>query len=371
MAPSIDTDFFGGSIEIVRLPRRGAIELALRSDSAADIRQWFHFQLADDRPREIVITNAGEATFPNGWDDYQVSVAHGRSWSRASTRYEDGALVIDHRPRAALTSYAYFAPYPERRLARTLSRVNACPWGEVQELGETIEGRGLMLCDLGDDDAELTFWIVARQHPGETPASWLAEGLLCRLCDAEDEAVRDLLTRARVMVVPLANPDGAALGNHRTSASGVNLNRVWDDPDDDAPEVQAMLAAIRAGDVHLFLDVHADEAATFAFASCSEGNPSFSDDIAAAEAALRDDLAELTHEFVDEPFYDLDEPGQADLSCAANQVGESFGCASITLELPIKAAGDERVRAGWSARRAVDFGAGLVDVLLRAAERSE
>jgi murein tripeptide amidase MpaA len=373
MAFSIDTDFPSGSIEVVRARAQGPVELMLREDSAADIRQWFHFTVRSDgeRRRRLVITNASEATFPNGWEGYSAMVQRaGRGWARAETSYDGSALTIVHEPRSALTRYAYFAPYTVGRLEGVLREIGAQPWVDVSQIGESVEGRPLHVASFGDEDAPRTFWIIARQHPGETPASWAMEGLCDRLAKAGDEAVRALLTAARVLVVPLANPDGAELGNHRTSASGVNQNRVWDNPSaGDAPEVVAMRAAIEAMGVDLFFDVHADESHPFAFAACSEGNPSYTEEIAEAEAAIRDDLAELTPEFLDEPGYDLDEPGKADLSCAANFIGESFGCPAITLELPIRDSGGDRVRAGWSPGRAVRFGRSLVDVLGRYAFR--
>jgi murein tripeptide amidase MpaA len=373
VAFSIEADFSSGSIEVLRARGQGPVELALRDDSAADIRQWFHFAVRSDseKRRRLVIANASEATFANGWEGYRAMVQRaGRGWARAETSYDGTALTIIHEPRSAVTRYAYFAPYPVTRLDRLLGQLNEQPWVDVSQIGESVEGRPLHAVSFGDEDARRTVWIIARQHPGETPASWAMEGLLDRLANGADEAVGALLSEARVVVVPLVNPDGAELGNHRTSASGVNLNRVWDDPSaDDAPEVVAIRAAIEATGVDLFFDVHADESHVFAFAACTEGNPSYTDEIAEAEAAIRDDLAEVTPEFLDEPGYDLDEPGEADLSCAANFIGESFGCPAVTLELPIRDSQGERVKAGWSPGRAVRFGRNMVDVLRRSARR--
>src|SRR5205809_218400 len=116
MAFVIDSDFPGGSIEVVRVPRRGAVELALRDDSAADIRQWFHFRVSSDSAvaRDLVISNASDATFPNGWPQYRamVSTDGGKRWSRAPTELDGSSLRIRHAGRAAITEYAYFAPYP-------------------------------------------------------------------------------------------------------------------------------------------------------------------------------------------------------------------------------------------------------------------
>ena len=79
--------------------------------------------------------------------------------------------------------------------------------------------------------------------------------------------------------------------------------------------------------------------------------------------SFTDRLDTYCHEFLDQAFYDPDPPGMADLSCASNQIGERYGVAAITLELPMKDTGTEAVRPGWSERRAMRFGASMVDAL--------
>jgi murein tripeptide amidase MpaA len=363
---AIDVDFPGGSVEVVRLQARGPIELALATDSAADVRQWFSFRVhsSSTARRTIIIANAGESSFPNGWSDYEVMAsADGTRWSRVPTAFEDGALRFVHAPRSPVMHYAYFVPYPVSRLERLLRRARQRSHMDVTELGESVQGRPVFEVTVGDADSDRTIWLVARQHPGETPASWVIEGLLRRLMDADDEVVRSLLSRSVLRIAPMVCPDGVELGNMRTSASGANLNRVWDGPDEDSPEVACLLERIHETGADLFLDVHADESAEFAFAARSEGNPSFDARIAADEAQLTDLLETHCHEFKDERYYDQDEPGEADLSCASNQVGESLGIPAITLELPMKGSGHGRVRPGWSDKRARSFGEGLVDAL--------
>jgi murein tripeptide amidase MpaA len=364
----VDDDFPGGAIRVVRARARGAIELALRGDTAADVRQWFCFRIASSASRDLAIVDAADATFDGAWHRYRVMTSpDGRRWRRAATDLDGSALVVRHQGRAEPTWYAYFAPYGERRLARVLRAVAAADHVTVRPIGETVRGRLLPVVDLGDEDAERVVWIVARQHPGETPASWAAEGLLARLADAGDPAVRELLGRARVVVAPLVNLDGAHLGNHRTNAAGVDLNRSWDGPDRDAaPEVAALVDAIGATGVDLFLDLHADESSPFAFPAGCEGNPGWTEEAAAREAALRADLADRSADFVDRSWYGDDPPGGADLSAAANAIADGTGATALTLELPIGDRGEGHIRDGWSPARAAALGAELVDVLARA-----
>ncbi|KAK2949852.1 putative Cytosolic carboxypeptidase Nna1 [Blattamonas nauphoetae] len=66
-------------------------------------------------------------------------------------------------------------------------------------------------------------------HPGETPASFIMKGILDFLTGSSIEA--HLLRENFVFkVIPMLNPDGVILGNHRTNTAGYDLNRQWANP---------------------------------------------------------------------------------------------------------------------------------------------
>ncbi|MFO0551275.1 MAG: M14-type cytosolic carboxypeptidase [Polyangiaceae bacterium] len=362
----IDSSYAGGAIELVSLPRRGPIRLALRGDTASEFSQWFAFRIIDERqqPREIVLVDVDDSSYPGGWSSYRPMVSHdgGRTWTRARAEKREADLTILHEPRSPVTEYAYFAPYGLERAQAEIGRAARRPWVEAVHVGDSIEGRPLHLARIGESERERAIWVLARQHPGESPASWAAEGLLRRLAQRDDEAAQAVLEQATVYLVPIVNVDGVELGNHRTNAAGVDLNRAWDDPES-APEVAALLAAIEATEPVAFIDLHADETAPFAFAATSEGNPSYDEEIEQQESMLLDTLARLSPDFVEEAYYGRDEPGEADLSTAANQIGERYHIPAFTLELPITHAGQGRIRNGWSHLRARRLGGDLVEML--------
>lgn len=71
--------------------------------------------------------------------------------------------------------------------------------------------------------------ITARVHPGETNASWICRGLIDFLIGDSSEAT-ELRKRFVFKIIPMLNPDGVINGNYRTSLSGSDLNRRWNDP---------------------------------------------------------------------------------------------------------------------------------------------
>ena len=57
-------------------------------------------------------------------------------------------------------------------------------------------------------------FIMARVHPGETPASFVVQGLLDFLVSSHDIAV-SLREHVVFKIIPMLNPDGVFLGNQR------------------------------------------------------------------------------------------------------------------------------------------------------------
>ena len=368
----IDAGMDGGSIVVLdgEEDDRGEIALALRSDTAADFKQWFCFRSIGDpgERRAFRIEGAGGSEYPDGWEGYRACASYdGEDWFRVPTRFEEGTLRFRFTPSRRSLTFAAWARYPIARHRRVVGRAVRSPRARVDVIGETVEGRPVSVITFGrQGPSSLHVWVIARQHPGETMASWCSEAIVDRLLDHEDPAIQALLEDALVHVVPWVNLDGGALGNHRTNAAGRDLNRSWDDPDPiAAPEVFAIRRAIQESGVDLFLDIHGDEALPYVFAAGCEGNPGYSPRIAALESDFAARLAMADPSFQRERGYDPDAPGEADLSCAANFIGERYDCLALTVEMPFKDdANHPDRRRGWSPERSANLGRALLDAAL-------
>jgi hypothetical protein len=103
-------------------------------------------------------------------------------------------------------------------------------------------------------------FVSARVHPGETPASWVMQGMLDFLTSDSPQA--QLMRQSFVIfVVPMLNPDGVVVGNNRCNLAGVDLNRQWKTPIKGVhPTVhslkQFMLGQRRVREVYMYLDLH-------------------------------------------------------------------------------------------------------------------
>ncbi len=196
----ISSSFDAGAIEIVSLDDPQDIRLRLRADNAADFRQWFHFRLMDaaGKSLRLVIENAAEAAYPDGWPGYRCVASYDRrTWFRvAGTRYEDGRLIVEHTPERDSVYYAYFEPYShERHRGLAGAGGNLAPRQRAQSRRD-VDGRDLDVVVVGHPSpARRPVWIIARQHPGETMAEWFVEGLLERLLDGADAVARKVRSK--------------------------------------------------------------------------------------------------------------------------------------------------------------------------------
>ncbi|MBY6205844.1 M14 family metallopeptidase [Halomonas denitrificans] len=366
---NVSSCFDSGNIEVVAADEPGELRLRIRRDVGDRHAQWFHFQLcnARDRACRMTIENAGEMSYPSGFEGYRaVASIDGETWFRVPTTFDGTQLVIEHTPEADQVSYAYFAPYSFERHQWLIATASDSPNVRSEVLCATPDGRPLTLLTVGEPgDDKIPVWITARQHPGETMAEWWVEGFLERLLDPEDGASRALLDRAVIYVVPNMNPDGSVRGHLRVNARGVNLNRAWRDPDEDeSPEVFHVRAKMHETGVAFALDVHGDEGLPYNFIAGGEGVPRWDESMQSDLDAFKSLLADLSPDFQVEHGYDVDPPGSADLRKCTDYVAETFGCLAMTLEMPFKdAANHPMPEIGWSPARSAKLGAIFVDAI--------
>lgn len=373
----IHTQFDSGNIEVVHADDPTALQVRIRPDPPTTtpdgivrFAQWFHFRVDGVRgvPLTIRLLDADKAAYPDGWPGYRAVVSTDRqTWTRADTTYEDGVLTIRHTPDAGVCWFAYFAPYDLTRVADVTARAAAHPEVAVQPLGTTLDGRSLDRLVVGDPSRDVpVLWIIARQHPGESMASWWMEGFLDRLLDDGDRLSLALRDQATLHVVPHMNPDGSFRGHLRTNAAGANLNREWAEPTlDGSPEVLHTRDAMDATGVQLCLDVHGDEALPYTFVSGAEGIPGWTPSMAAQQKAFCDAYERANPAFQQVHGYPVDAPGQGNLTMCTNAVAQRYDCLAMTLEMPFKddANAPDPVH-GWSPHKAAKMGASAVDALV-------
>lgn len=366
----ITAAFDSGNIEVVSIHKPGEVVLRIRKDNEADFFQWFYFRVSNVRGMRCAfrIVNAGEASYPEAWDGYDVCCSYDKiNWFRLPALYEEGVFSFEIVPEYDSLFFASFEPYDYEQHLGLISNAQLSPVCRYELLGTTVKGRGIDLLIIGEpSEGKKNIWITGRQHAGETQASWFMEGLVTRLLDESDAVSKVLLKKYDFYIVPMVNPDGAVAGNIRANGAGLDLNRQWAVPDPErAPEVYHILEKMDETGVDLNFDIHADEALPYVFISGIEGIPSWNDHIEKMDLHLKKAWMAINPDMQTEHGYPRNEPGKANLAICSKQVGERFGCLSWTVEMPFKDnANLPEPGYGWTSERCALLGESLLTGLL-------
>ncbi len=374
---TISSSFDSGNIEVINTDNTQDIQLNIRKDIAADHFQWFHFRVqgAIGESLKIRLMNASGATFAEGWDNYNAIASYDRkTWFRVPSHYKNGELIIDISVEQNSVYIAYFAPYSYERHLDLLAWAESQPICRSDNIGLSTQNRDMTLLTIegkavkqkNHADNAKKIWIIARQHPAETMAEWFIEGLLKRLLDPHDGTARAVLQSAIFYIVPNMNPDGSVLGNLRTNAKGVDLNRAWlAASPEESPEVFSVKNYIQKTGCDLFLDIHGDESRPYNYILDQK-------DIATSEKVLQLE-DEFQHLFLDASAefqmtrsYSFSKFGVDTQGIGSIWVGNHFQCPSMTLEMPFIDNEDlPDTQFGWSPERCQRFGHSMLEAIYR------
>lgn len=354
----ISQNFDGGNIEILSYENPRDIQLQIRKDRKANFSQWFYFRLTGARNQNCLlhIKNIKGTAYPDGFVDYRVLYSYDRKrWFRHDTYINNDSLVIDITPNKDSIYFAYFVPYSMERHNDLIARALGSEYCSYELLGKTLDNRDLDLLTFSkpSDKNKLHYWIIARQHPGETMAEWWMEGCIEKLLAPSDELTENLLKYASIHLIPNMNPDGCFRGHLRTNAAGRNLNREWKKPSkNNSPEVYMVREKILKTGADFFLDIHGDESLPFCFIAGTEGISTWNSEKQGQLDFFKDRLAEINTDFQTKEGYPPKDIGFANMSMSTTHIALNHDCLAMTLEMPFKdSLNSPNKEFGWSTGR--------------------
>lgn len=249
-------------------------------------RTWFHFGIKGGAPfvlvkLNIVNLNRQSKMYSQGMAPVFRMVPGRNHWDRIKEKpsytVEDDVFILSFKYRTlentrGTTYFAFTYPYSYVELQNMLNSIDArfkTPSGEPrlptvlddiyyhrESVCYSLEGRSVDLITVtsyhgicSDREPRLkhlfpvsdvprpfrfngkkVVFVSARVHPGESPSSFVLNGLL-NLLLSRDDPVAILLRKTYVFkLIPMLNPDGVSQGHYRTDTRGVNLNRMYLDP---------------------------------------------------------------------------------------------------------------------------------------------
>ncbi len=269
------TDFEQGNAKDVHLRDDGAVGFSIEKAPGGEEYLWFYFKIYSNsvEPLEFVLENAaGAHQTGKRWNITRPFFSSdGKQWQRASKTHYGKEKGLTHlledpvfkfkSPIAAETLHvAYFQPYTNEMLISFIEKIKSRDEVSISSLGLSKQGRDIHLLKIElpekSDSTCKSIWIIGREHPGETPLSFVCEGMIEELLN--DPAGQRLLANCHFNIVPILNVDGVALGHYYHNASGINLARDW--VDFSAMETRILRDAIsqdmQTNEIWLLINLH-------------------------------------------------------------------------------------------------------------------
>ncbi|KAK1164191.1 cytosolic carboxypeptidase 6-like [Acipenser oxyrinchus oxyrinchus] len=283
-----DACFESGNLGRVDYISEFEFDLFIRPDTCNPrFRVWFNFSVENVRESQRVIFNVvnfskTKSLYRDGMSPVVKSTSRPK-WQRLPAKNVYYYRCPDHRKNYVMSfafcfdkeddvyQFAYCYPYTYSRLQHYLDSLEKrnLDYFQRELLGLSVQQRRLDLltvtsrANLRPGADKKVVFLTARVHPGESPASFVCQGVIDFLV-SQNPVARVLRDHVVFKIVPMLNPDGVYLGNYRCSLMGFDLNRHWQDP---SPWAHPTLHAVKQlivgmnddprVSLEFYIDVHA------------------------------------------------------------------------------------------------------------------
>lgn len=190
---------------------------------------WYAFKLWADEPQSVYI----KLSYPDHAHRYYPKTSiEGEYWQAV----DSNRVVVAEDKKSALISLD-IAKQPiwlaaqeiqdHRRVGEWVNQMAEHRAVNAGAAGESAQGRSLYFMDIGwrEPRKKPTVIIISRQHPPEVTGFLAMKAFVETIL--KEGTDNGFLSKFRVMVYPLMNPDGVDLGHYRHNTGGIDLNRDW------------------------------------------------------------------------------------------------------------------------------------------------
>ncbi|MCK5487769.1 MAG: hypothetical protein KAI86_16235, partial [Desulfobacterales bacterium] len=236
-AQDIDASIESGSITSVVNVDINELNMSAVIDGGAASSYWFYFNVTDNALNQEVIFHIInmddlDVVYPNYFQP--VYSYDGVTWNRitdTSISYPVFTFTQDFTQNNVLVALAF--PHTYTGLQTYLDTLDGLSFVNRTNIGNSTQNRYIDLLTITNTSVsecdKKVVWIIAGQHPGETPSRHVTQGLIEFLVNETNETSQKLRNNYIWKIIPMLNPDGIYTGNSRADTDGSDINREWDD----------------------------------------------------------------------------------------------------------------------------------------------
>jgi len=226
---TISTNFESGNINHIKnIQRKNDVNIILEienepypSNTKKKYQNWFYFKSNNVQRKSITYTIQNIRIFDDDWRGFNVCYSYdNKNWKRIKTSFskKNKTLTWTHKSSKKNVFFAYYPPYTIEMKNKLINK-----YKNRKNVKHILLNKNIDTLLLGS--GPLHIYIVARQHPGETIGSWMAEGFLNAYFSSKQRKIIE--KTFTIVVIPMANPSGVKSGHWYTNKKGQNLNRSW------------------------------------------------------------------------------------------------------------------------------------------------
>ncbi|XP_076245217.1 cytosolic carboxypeptidase 6 [Calliopsis andreniformis] len=245
-----DASFETGNLGRVDLISEFEYDLFIRPDTCNPrLRLWFNFTVDNVKADQRVVFNIVNISksanlFRNGMTPLVKSSSKPK-WQRIPKNQVFYYKSAQHQNHYVLSfafgfdreedMYQFVLTYPysySRYLGHLDNLCTRIACTKRETLATSIQKRKVELITItsnleeSQEHSRRVVVVLARVHPGESPSSYVCQGLMDFLVSGHPIA-QVLRNYVVFKIVPMMNPDGVYLGNYRSTVMGADLNRSW------------------------------------------------------------------------------------------------------------------------------------------------
>lgn len=222
----VSVDFPTGGRHTCRISNGEIILDVIPEGAPINGSPWYAFRLDAAEDARVRVT------LDYGTHEHRYAPKYTRDGVRWASLRERDVIVADDERRATMNlslnagaTFIAAQPILTPSAMHAWARTTLAPHRfEQVEYGRSVDGQPL-IAYRGGEGSELVY-AMTRQHPPETTGAVAFRAFVERIMSDMPEA-RAFRERFRILLVPVANPDGVMRGHWRWGNGGLDLNRDW------------------------------------------------------------------------------------------------------------------------------------------------
>jgi hypothetical protein len=269
--PVISFNFDSGSINVLSTKLGENVcrfNLSLQKETIKEgnkSQYWFYFKVSNVKQKLCYFSIHTHNDCNNGFKNLKVATSYdNKKWFRYKTTQQNKnakckinnktisvkstqILKWKIKPTKKTIWFAYYKPYPLERIYKLTKQISNKSYFKKKIIGYSEGNKPIHMLTIGNGCRNV--WLIGRQHPGESIASWIIEGFL--------KSTFSPISSLKIHIIPTLNPDGIYLGYWYTNKKGINLNLDWKHKK--SKEVNILNNLLKKQHNDLILDIHGDE----------------------------------------------------------------------------------------------------------------